>query len=289
VTGPEAGPAGRARHPAAEERERVLLVAGGDAATAAAARWVARRADRRALDVVLIAVPDARHADSLERTAAVLRAAAPALRPALLAAAGDPRRAFAAASVDADLLVVGTNRVTPFAHVLPPTLAVHLAEAASCPVVLVPRDWESGPGPVVVGATDDGTDAAALRFAAEEAVALGRPLHVVHVWRLSQVVTPVFVWALDTNPVRAAHAERLARVVARVRTAHPGLEVTTELVHGEASVEVVSAGAGAELVVVGSHGWSGVDRVLLRSVGRALAERPPCPVAVVRPRDREAS
>jgi nucleotide-binding universal stress UspA family protein len=167
--------------------------------------------------------------------------------------------------------------------VLPPTLAVHLAEEAPCPVVLVPRGWTPGTGPVVAGATDDGTDAAALAFAADEAETLGRPLRLVHVWRISQVVTPMFTWALDSSPLRAEHAARLARCEAGVKDRRPGLEVSTELVHGEASVEVVSAGAGAELVVVGSHGWSRVDRVLLRSVGRALAERPPCPVAVVRP------
>lgn len=279
VPGPRARPASSSPRP-----ERVMLVAGGDDASLSAADWVARRARQRRIEVSLVSVPDTTHADGLRRVQQHLHRIAPDVSTAGVQIPGPPARAFVEAASRQDLLVVGTNRVPPFAHMLPPTLAVHLAEAAQGPVVLVPRGWTEGTGPIVAGATGDGTDSGALSFAAAEAEALGRPLHLVHVWRMSEVVTPVLPWAIDASPLRADHAARLDAIATGIRREFPQLEVTTALVHGEASVEVVHAGAGAELVVVGSHGWSPVDRVLLRSVGRALARRPPCTVAVVPPR-----
>ena len=38
----------------------------------------------------------------------------------------------------------------------------------------------------------------------------------------------------------------------------------------------------ADLVVIGSHGREGVDRVLLGSVAEGVARRAPCPVLIVR-------
>lgn len=41
----------------------------------------------------------------------------------------------------------------------------------------------------------------------------------------------------------------------------------------------------ADLIVIGSHGRSGLDRVLIGSVAEAVTRRAPCPVLVVRPKE----
>jgi len=53
---------------------------------------------------------------------------------------------------------------------------------------------------------------------------------------------------------------------------------------GDAATEIVKAAAEwpAELIVVGSHGRSGISRVMLGSVAEAVVRQATCPVLVVR-------
>ena len=275
--------AARVRSPRAMSEERVTLVAGGDTAAYAAASWVARRSRSHPLVVTLVGTDD-EEADGgrVDRTAEALHVAAPelqVLRP--LDTSGEP--GIVRAAEDCDLLVLGRNRATALGRHLPSSGSVRLAEEVACPVVLVPSGWQPGGGPIVVGTEGDGSDDAAVRFAVAEAESLQRELVLVHAWRLSQVVTPVFAFALDTSPVRDEHAAKLAALADAVRARYPSLRLTTALVHGEAPEALVGRAATSELVVVGSHGRSRVDRVLLHSVGRALARQAECPVAIVPP------
>ena len=87
----------------------------------------------------------------------------------------------------------------------------------------------------------------------------------------------------ETEPQEArAHAEAyLAEVVARPELA--GLEVATALPHHpvvSGLVEAITA-AGADLVVLTTHGHSGVARMLLGSVAAKLVQHAPVPVYVV--------
>jgi len=265
-------------------RERIVLAAGGDLAAYAAARWVARRAGQHPIDLTLVATDDEGiDGERIDRTADVLRDAVPDWETRILVSGGG-RHAVVEAARHCDLLVLGSNRVSALARRLPSTTSVQIAEEARCPVVLVPSGWEPGAGRIVVGVSLDGSDEAALRFAIAEADALRRELAIVHVWHLSDVVTPVFAFALDESPIRAEHAARLEALLGRVRAANPSLRVIAELVHGEARTQLERHGTGAELVVVGSHGRSSIERILLGSVERYLAERPPGPVAFVPPR-----
>jgi nucleotide-binding universal stress UspA family protein len=273
----------RAHRPLTTSEERVTLVAGGDAASSAAARWVARRSRSHPVVVTLVATGD-EVADGLrvERTAETLRVVAPQLEVLMPVDPSGGNRVVRAAE-DCDLLVLGSDRATALGRHLPPRGPARLAEQVTCPVVLVPTGWQPGRGPVVVGAEGDHSDDAAVRFAVAEAESLDRELVMVHAWRLSEGVTPVFAFALDTAPIRAEHEAKLSMLADTVRARYPSLRLTTALVHGEAPAVLVDRAATAELVVVGSHGWSRVDRVLLHSAGRALARQPDCPVAVVPP------
>ncbi|MBT9581836.1 universal stress protein [bacterium] len=63
-----------------------------------------------------------------------------------------------------------------------------------------------------------------------------------------------------------------------------GLEVTTHLVHGASAAESIRTAAvqqRADLIVVTSHGRSGISRFLLGSVAEKLARLAPCPVLIV--------
>lgn len=118
----------------------------------------------------------------------------------------------------------------------------------------------------VVFATDySDTSRAAGRTAADLARHFRARLHVVH------VVPPV------TDPGAPG---ALAGAVADLG---PGLDVVTAVVTGLPAREIVAYAErhGAEMIVMGTHGRTGVSRVLLGSVAEAVVRRARCPVLTV--------
>ena len=63
-------------------------------------------------------------------------------------------------------------------------------------------------------------------------------------------------------------------------------EVLRTVLPGSPSLTLVDASEGADLLVVGSHGRSGLSRLVLGSVAMACVNHAPCPVVVVAPRAR---
>jgi nucleotide-binding universal stress UspA family protein len=68
-----------------------------------------------------------------------------------------------------------------------------------------------------------------------------------------------------------------------VRLAGPG--VRTQKAIGEPAAEIVSfaRSAGVDLVVVGTHGRTGLEHALMGSVAERVVRRAHCPVLTVRP------
>jgi nucleotide-binding universal stress UspA family protein len=124
----------------------------------------------------------------------------------------------------------------------------------------------------------------ATAAAIQLAEATGWRLHVVTVWK-----RPVWEYGLVPEPVYEldAHAkahgeEALAAAVKEVEAA--GMAVDSSLRSGDAGGEICAAAEelGAELIVVGSHGWTGLRRLVLGSVSAKVLHEAPCPVLVVR-------
>jgi nucleotide-binding universal stress UspA family protein len=76
--------------------------------------------------------------------------------------------------------------------------------------------------------------------------------------------------------------DQLARWQANAQ--QEGLTVKTLLRVGVAHEEIVAAARaeGADLIVIGTHGYGGVDRLLLGSVADRVIRLAPCPVLAVR-------
>ena len=136
----------------------------------------------------------------------------------------------------------------------------------------------------VLVAVDEAPVAAhAAEVGIELASALGAALAFVH------VVDPAGAAPPDSGIPAAeliAQAERDGkRLVAALRPRVPAGPTPLEFVSvGAAATEIVKAATGwnADLVVVGSHGRTGVSRALLGSVAEAVVRHAPCPVLVVR-------
>jgi nucleotide-binding universal stress UspA family protein len=84
--------------------------------------------------------------------------------------------------------------------------------------------------------------------------------------------------------VRGQAEELTDRVAGWLR--EQGLEAEAALRDGDPRSEIVEEAKewGADLVVVGSHGRTGLKRVLLGSVSQAVVDHAPCPVEVIRPK-----
>jgi len=104
------------------------------------------------------------------------------------------------------------------------------------------------------------------RVAVEMAQQCGATLHVVH------VVPPV------TDPANAA--ERLRRAAQALA---PGQAVETALLSGRPAREIVAYARDkrVDLIVLGSHGRTGVSRAILGSVAEGVVRLAPCLVLTV--------
>lgn len=81
----------------------------------------------------------------------------------------------------------------------------------------------------------------------------------------------------------ATHALREAERAASQR----GLEPTTTVRHGVPQEEIVAAAEanGTDLIVVGTHGRTGLDHILVGSVAEEVVRNAPAPVVTVRDRN----
>ena len=142
-------------------------------------------------------------------------------------------------------------------------------------------------GVIVVGVDGSAASHEALRWAAQEATLRGARLVAVHAWAFVPVA-PVGDPGMIPMPgmdypghLDAVQAAATADLDAAVADAH-GIEVEKRLVEGDAGDVLVSESQNAELLVVGSHGRSGIKAAVLGSVSRHVVERAPCPVVVVK-------
>jgi len=64
-----------------------------------------------------------------------------------------------------------------------------------------------------------------------------------------------------------------------------GLEIEELIVHGEAASEIVRVARDrkVDLIVISSHGRTGLGRILFGSTAEAVVRHAPCPVLVVKP------
>ena len=115
----------------------------------------------------------------------------------------------------------------------------------------------------------------ALNFAMRMSVWYGSRLHVLHVMPPPTAGDPAATG-------RAMAAKHMAAAVERQRIA--GADVTTEIIESAEPAERIidyAEAFDADLVVMGSHGRRGVERVLLGSVVEALLHRSARPVLVI--------
>jgi nucleotide-binding universal stress UspA family protein len=128
---------------------------------------------------------------------------------------------------------------------------------------------------------------AALEAAIDFAGRFGAALRVFHAFELPiPLVSPYEVAIPDKylEETRRAAEARLAEAVKRVRKA--GLSADSELGEGPAAAAIVRAAEswGADLLVLGTHGHTGLKHLLLGSVAERALRSAPCSTLAVKAR-----
>jgi nucleotide-binding universal stress UspA family protein len=132
----------------------------------------------------------------------------------------------------------------------------------------------------------------ALDLAIELARRGGVTIHLLHAYEIPLGTIPPYGVAVPESllaQVRDAAARRLAKAAAKVEAA--GIACQTHVVHAPAADAIVEAAGslGADLIVMGTRGLTGIKHVLLGSVAERTARQAPCPVLTVPHRAREAA
>lgn len=140
--------------------------------------------------------------------------------------------------------------------------------------ILVPTDFS-------------GTADAALEYARRLARASGATLHLLHV--LEDPVTPSGLVAEmytpeppDLRPAMIKEAQ--TRLETRLFPKDPDYTTTSEVIFGTGARTIAdyAASAGVDLIVIGTHGRTGLKHFVMGSVAEEVVRTAPCPVLTVR-------
>ena len=184
------------------------------------------------------------------------------------------------------LIVVGTRGLTGLKHALLGSVAERIVRLAPCPVLTV-REGASGELPRRLLLATDFSDAGdhALRAGVDLAKRLGAQVDVVHAFDVP--LEPVTRYGVtiptDIVPVaRKAARAKLDAAVATVRSEGVKAEGHLTEVPAAPAIADVAKEISADLVVMGTHGFTGLRHLLLGSVAERTLRLAPCSVLTVK-------
>jgi nucleotide-binding universal stress UspA family protein len=188
----------------------------------------------------------------------------------------------------ADLIVMGTRGQTGVKHLLLGSVAEHTVRDAPCSVLTVKGGGIAAMKTIekIVVAVDFSEHAdQALDVAVEFAKQLGAELHLVHALDVRIALMTPYEVAIPTafiEEARNAAASKLKVLVEKV--AAEGVRATSQLSGVPAASAIVDLAEEleADLIVMGTRGYTGLKHVLLGSVAERTLRQAPCSVLTVK-------
>jgi nucleotide-binding universal stress UspA family protein len=205
--------------------------------------------------------------------------------------AGAPHRVIAdtAQKIGADLIVVGATGSGPFAAELLGSTADRVLRKALCPVLVVRDGLQVPPrkvlAPVDLSALSGDAFRCGLDVLAQ--IAGSGEIQVRAVYALSFMDILAARQEAGGASLEQAEPDAAAELRQFVRANRPEAPfgVETAILPGEARVEILHEleEYPADLLILGTHGRGGMDRLMLGSVASTVARKAPCSVLVVPP------
>lgn len=122
----------------------------------------------------------------------------------------------------------------------------------------------------------------ALDYAVELAHKLDAKLHVLNVMGLQFAEYPIAVTAAMIDDLMEINRKTVADLVAARSTQASFAPSTFEVGDVRIAIEKAVRDLGIELIVMGTHGRTGLKRLVLGSVAEAVARSVVCPVLLIR-------
>lgn len=193
----------------------------------------------------------------------------------------------------ADLVILGSHGHAALTRFLLGSVARAVLRGVTCSVEIV-RARPAGPAlrsgmNILVASDGSECSNAAVASVAGRPWPPGSVIRVISV--ADAVLPPMPTWYGEAGSVARLHeeakkeAERSAQE-AKDMLISRGVDVTKTVLHGDPKAMIIEEAErwSADLVVLGSHGPRGLDRMLLGSVAEALAMHARCSVEVIRRR-----
>lgn len=195
---------------------------------------------------------------------------------------------------DFDLIVMGTHGRTGVAHLIMGSIAESLMRLASCPVLTVREHMEKQevtPYLNILVPVDFSAHAEkALKYGIALAKNFEASLRVLHV--LDQPVQPPH--QIDENMLTRLQPEIEPRAQQAMREmvgrlAPKGLDCATAYAVGRAYSQIVHDAEqnDSDLIVLGTHGLSGLQQLFLGSTADRVVRHAPCPVLTVKVKEKD--
>ena len=196
-----------------------------------------------------------------------------------------PARALVKMSDEAEMIVVGSSGKGMLARGVLGSVSSSVVRNANCPVALIrdedPLIPDPQHAPVLVGTDGSPASELATEIAFDQASRRGVELIALHAFH----DVPAFDlqgldWSALVSTVESTFAESLAGWQER----YPNVTVQRVVVCDQPARQLIERAESAQLVVVGSHGRGGIERLMLGSVANTILHSVRIPVIVARSR-----
>jgi nucleotide-binding universal stress UspA family protein len=204
----------------------------------------------------------------------------------LLAGEAVPEILWLAREIRCALIVMGTQGQTGLARLLMGSVAEQVVRNAPCPVVTVkapPRE----PPPAAVSIQTilhptDLSDRCAEAFRVACSVAKDHAARVIVVHVPEPVAAPAGMAPAPSPP--EGYRGGMEEWLCRSHQPPPGVQLECRVEEGDVAAGIVSAAqaTACDLIVMGTHGRTGLGRLLMGSVAESVLRTAPCPVVTVK-------
>ncbi len=227
----------------------------GSPASHLAVLWGVRRAGQTGASVVLVhacedATLDPETRALLDDELARAQSIGPGIAVSVRTVTGEPMAALAAAAVDSEMVVIGTDKTGFVRGQVFGSNSLRLAGLSATRVAVIPASSGRSLGGIVVGVSASAGSLGAVDFAAAEASRARKSLTLV----AAQSPRVLYVRngeSLETHQPDPTATAALDRAVALVRDRYPDLEFHARVVQRPASQALVDIAARADLFVIG--------------------------------------